>query len=474
MNPELPEDVLSRLGDFATASFGLRFPPDRWSELGRGAASAALELGIADIAGWVETLLAGEATPAHLNALANHLTIPETYFFRQRETFTLLAETILPQRLAVRHEQGRPLRIWSAACSSGEEPYSIAILLRRIFPQLAPGAVVLHGTDINSHVLGRAKRGVYSEWSFRDTPEWVKAANFTRKPNGRYEIVRPVRQLVKFTRLNLADAIYPPEFGDRGDFDLILCRNVLMYFSAEWQARIIRRLVAALAPAGWLIVGPCDISVPQAVEWGLTPNGPGVFQRGEAATTPRAPTPLVTPVETARPLPAALWLPPPMPAETVPPSEPPADLSAPEPSGSPSNAAITESAVVSALAQARADRGELAEALAACDDAIALDRINPAFHYLRACILQEMGRLGEAAEAFRRVLFLDPDSIMAHFALGCLAERLGETEEARRQFSLVLRLLRTSNRGDVVPGGEGLTVGRLRAVVEDNLGDHAA
>ena len=176
MNAGLSDEVLGRLGDFATATLGLRFPPDRWSELSRGVASAALELGIPDIAGWVDSLLNGGAGEADVKALANHLTIPETYFFRQRDTFTLLSETILPARLARRREQARPLRLWSAACSSGEEPYSIAILVRRLFPQVAPGAVVIHGTDINSHVLARAQRAVFSEWSFRDTPDWLKAA----------------------------------------------------------------------------------------------------------------------------------------------------------------------------------------------------------------------------------------------------------------------------------------------------------
>jgi chemotaxis protein methyltransferase CheR len=482
MNPGLSDDVLSRLSDFATAALGLRFPPDRWSELQRGVASAALELGIADIEGWVDALLAGGATAAHVKALANHLTIPETYFFRQRETFTLLGEKILPEVFARRRAQGRPVRIWSAACASGEEPYSVAILIRRIFPELAPGAVVIHGTDINSHVLARATRGVFSEWSFRDTPEWVKAASFTRKPNGRYEIARETGRMVKFSHLNLAEGLYPPEFGERGDFDLILCRNVLMYFSAEWQAKIIRRLVAALTAEGWLLVGPCDIAVPQAEELGLQSNGPGVFQRSDAPARGARPAPPEG-IE-ARPLPPAWWLPPggaeAAPAETgaseAPPPQPRAaggeSAAAPAVSGAPT--AVTEGEVVSALAQAKADRGELEAARAACDEAIALDPINPSFHYLRACILQEMNRPAEAAESFRRVLFLDPESVMAHFALGCLAERGGDRPEARRQFSRVLRLLGARNRGDAVPGGDGLTVGRLRAVVEENLGDDAA
>ncbi|MES2693891.1 MAG: CheR family methyltransferase, partial [Verrucomicrobiota bacterium] len=373
--------------------------------------------------------------------------------------------------------QGRPLRIWSAACSSGEEPYSVAILLRRIFPHLQPGTVSIFATDINSHVLSRAGRGLFTEWSFRDTPDWLKQSYFTRKPNGRYDIDPDVRKMVKFSHLNLADATYPREFDEKADFDLILCRNVLMYFSAEWHAKIVRRLVAALSREGWLLVGPCDISIPQATELGLIQCGPGVFQHGQGAAAVAAQKAIAE-----RALPPALW-------PAWPESAPSAAARAPEPAQiaaksdatqvadartAASAAATTESEVVSALAQQKADRGDLSEALAACDDAIALDKVNPNFHYLRGCILQEQNRMAEATQAFQRVLFLDPETVMAHFALGCIAERLGDAREARRQYALVLRLLGGHNRGDAVPGADGLTVGRLQAVVENNLRHDAA
>lgn len=474
MKLELSDEILSRLGDFATATLGLRFPPDRWRELARGVGAAALELGISDVEAWIETLLADEASGADIKALANHLTIGETYFFRHRESFTLMGEEILPERFAARREQGRSLRIWSAACSTGEEPYSVAMLLRRMYPELSPATVSISATDINTHSLARAQRGLYSEWSFRDTPAWLKDAYFSRKPNGRYEITREVRQLVKFSHLNFADPIYPAEFGERADYDLILCRNVLMYFSAEWHARIVRRVVAALAPDGWLLVGPCDISIPQATELGLEQRGPGSFLRTEKKTAVRAPAPALPPVIWPVAQPAAA----PKPAEVVPllPSlpllkedAPVAKAAAPLP-----EATQTESEVVSALAHEKADRGDLSSALLACDEAIALDKVNPDFHYLRGCILQEQERLPEAVQAFQRVLFLDPKAVMAHFALGCIAERLGDHGEARRHLSLVLRILSEANRGDAVPGAEGLTVGRLRAVVEHTLRHDAA
>lgn len=471
MTPAFSEALLAQLSDWATAQFGLRFPPDRWNELARGVASAALELGIPDLEGWAEQLVTQAPVGEQVAAVANHLTISETYFFRHRETFTALDQEILPERIAARRQQARTLRIWSAGCASGEEPYSVAIFLRWKFPSVRPESVAIAGTDINSRVLARARRAVYSEWSFRDVSDEVKERWFHRLPNGRLEVRPEIRQMVHFEQLNLAAPLFPAEFGERGDFDLILCRNVLMYFSAEWQERIIRRLTQALTPEGWMIVGPCDIGAAQAAGLLLQSDAPGIFRKG-GETKPRR--------ETAK----AIFVPPLPVQESVEPAAPQAVAAiaaAPrvEPAplvGEPGalTIAATEAQVASAAAQSHANRGELDQALAACDAAIASDKTNASYHYLRACILQEQHRMADAAEAFRRVLFLDPQAVMAEFALGCLAEREGGREQARHHFAVVLRLLASGNRGDLVPGGDGLTVARMRAVVERNLADDAA
>jgi len=470
----LPEIVLSRISMLVTEQMGLRFPPDRWPELARGVASAALELGIADLLGWAENLAEGRATEAQLNALAHHLTISETYFFRHRETFIALEKEMLPPRLAVRREQGRPLRLWSAGCASGEEPYSIAILLRQAFPNLRPDSVVIAATDINSRVIARAERGVYSEWSFRDAPTGLKDAYFKRKGASRFELKPEIRQMVRFSVLNLATPLFPAEFGERGDFDVIICRNVLMYFSGEWQAKIVRRFTAALAPGGWLVVSPCDITAAQSASLPLRLLGPGLYLKTSGAEARVVPPPefAAPPVELFPPPATALAVPPlaaPEPFSRAVP-EPPAP-----PAAGPAAPAVGSAGEIAAdAARDHADRGELGPALVACDQAIALENTNPGFHYLRGCILQEQNRLPEAAAAFRRVLYLDPRAVMAEFALGCLAERAGRARDARHHFAVVHRLLADAHRGDAVAGSEGLTVARLRAVVERNLDDHAA
>lgn len=468
MSSPFSEDLLARLSVFATAEYGLRFPPDRWHELARGVASAALELGVSDLQGWAENLAAGVLGAEDRMSVANHLTISETYFFRHPETFVALEKEILPGRIAERRKEMRPLRIWSAGCASGEEPYSVAILLRHKFAELRPDSIAISGTDLNSHVIERASQGLYSEWSFRDAPPWLKPTYFERTTRGHYRLSPAIRDMVRFSKLNFAAPLYPAEFGDRADFDVILCRNVLMYFSAEWQDKIIRRFTRALAPGGWLLVGPCDVTAAEAVELRLRGSAPGIYQkRGDGAAdvveTPFAPTasfPVSSAVfpAVAQKVSAAVEV------SSVP--APPADVRSTKPAEDPTEA-------LSARALTLANRGELAEALDACDRALAADKLNPAFHHLRGCVLSEMNRLTEAEQAFRQVLYLDPDSVMAEFALASLAQRAGRAAEARHRYTVVLRLLSTHPRGEAVPQGDGVTVARLQEVVERTLNSAA-
>ncbi len=477
MTSPFSEDVLARLSDFATSEFGLRFPPDRWHELGRGMASAALELGVSDLQGWAENLASGKLGAEDRVSVANHLTISETYFFRHPDTFAALEREIFPARLAERRKQLRPLRIWSAGCASGEEPYSVAILLRHKFPEVRTDGIVISGTDINTHVIKRASNGVYSEWSFRDAPPWLKGSYFERTPRGHYQISEEMRRLVRFAQLNLAAPFYPAEFGERADLDLILCRNVLMYFSADWQDKIIRRFAAALAPEGWLIVGPCDVTAAESAELHLHAISPGIYQKRPKTAKAAAPK-----MEAAVELPTVVA--PVVEHVSPPPSSKPARRAKPAPTSAPTpelnananahEAEAPESGTLSALARVHANRGELDEALAACDHALAADRLNPALHHLRGCVLLELNRTGEAEDAFRRVLYLDPNSVMAEFSLASLAQRAGRAEEARHRYLVVLRLLTARHRGEAVPNGEGVTVARLQEMVERTLNDSAA
>ena len=176
------------------------------------------------------------------------LTTNKTSFFRENQHFDLLAGTLLAELLA----RGRPLRIWSAGCSTGEEPYTLAMLLHDQLPQAARSQARVLATDISARVLVRARSGVYTGEAVREIPadyrnRYLHPVSGT--PGG-YEVDPAIRSMVSFARLNLMDS-----WPMKGPFDVIFCRNVMIYFDRETQEQLVGRFWERLAPGGHLFVG---------------------------------------------------------------------------------------------------------------------------------------------------------------------------------------------------------------------------
>jgi len=185
--------------------------------------------------------------------LVNRITTNETYFYRFEKHFEFLRREILVK------QEGRdllthPIRIWSAGCSSGEEPYTLAMLAQEIFPQAPPGGVRILGTDIDTEMLRHAREGAYPRRKLRNLPRPWRRNYFDRTEKDGRELfrVRPaLRKFVAFRRHNLLKD--PPPV--RGKADCVFCRNVLIYFSPKEQERAVQNLVAALRPGGYLFLG---------------------------------------------------------------------------------------------------------------------------------------------------------------------------------------------------------------------------
>lgn len=195
---------------------------------------------------------AGEAwLRSELPILARELTVAETYFFRNADQFAAFSELALPRALAAR---GGACRILSAGCASGEEPYSLAIAVREHCPQAAD-LVEIWAFDINPIALGKADQGRYSNWSLRDTPKPIRDKWFAIDGND-YVLDASVRHAVNVTAGNLARA--DRAFWQPGRFDIVFCRNVLMYFCAEQARAAIDRITRALTPGGYLFLGHAE------------------------------------------------------------------------------------------------------------------------------------------------------------------------------------------------------------------------
>jgi chemotaxis protein methyltransferase CheR len=236
--------------EFIQARTGLLFPPSRQRDAEACVRQAMEAAKIEDPQRFLRRIDADENI---FDRLITALTVSETYFFREPRQFEFIRSYILP-KLQRERAPSAGLRFWSAGCASGEEAYSLAILLEQ--EGLAQGASIL-ATDICGAVLTRARNASYNAWSFRGNSTEAMAQYFCRR-DGRLVLQDRLRQRVSFRSLNLADENYPSLVTGTLDIDLILCRNVLIYFDQDTVARVARRLFAALAEGGWLITGPSD------------------------------------------------------------------------------------------------------------------------------------------------------------------------------------------------------------------------
>jgi chemotaxis protein methyltransferase CheR len=203
----------------------------------------------------------GDDEMAHL---IDVLTTNETYFFRELSQLNALVEEVVPQLLLQRKPGStRPISIWSAGCSSGEEPYSVIAMAMEA--GLEPGREIrVYASDISRPALTKSRRGVYREASFRETPDELRSRYFVEK-DGSYRICDEVRKHVDFIHLNLLDE---SKIALLGAMDVILCRNVIIYFDAETKRRVMQTFYDRLRPGGYLLLGHSEslINVSSAFE----------------------------------------------------------------------------------------------------------------------------------------------------------------------------------------------------------------
>ena len=183
-----------------------------------------------------------------------YLTTGESYFFRDKGHFFLLRNIVLPDLIKSR-EKEHALRIWSAGCSTGEEPYSVAILLDMLLPDLKAWDISIIGTDINEDALKKAERGIYTQWSFRTVDKEIQRKYFSRHHKDEWEIDGRIKKMVKFRQGNLMEDDFPSQASGISTMDSIVCRNVFIYFKSESVSAVLAKFTRTLNPGGYLITG---------------------------------------------------------------------------------------------------------------------------------------------------------------------------------------------------------------------------
>ena len=463
--PPLSDAEFGELAGLLHRTAGLAFDDTRRDSLAYSVNERMRASGCVSVADYLR-LLADPSGATERQALLDEVTIPETHFFRNPPQIRALRQHVLPELM--RQAAGRrKLRIWSAGCSTGEEPYTIAMLIRELIPTNAGWDVKIIATDISTRALTAAQAGRYGERSFVMTDPIDRQRFFVLDTESRGYVVRPeVRELVEFRHHNLV-ADQPP--FEPGEADLVLCRNVTIYFDRDTTKRLMTRMHTTLRDGGYLFLGHAETLWQISTDFSLVSLGDAFLyrrqpedgerrqvlpdRRTEDELRPTKADRRRGPVDrrrlslTRRKMETAEH-------STVPaPSAPPASPSVigPDPLV----------AVRSAVAEGRYD-----DAADLAADVVDATPLRSEAHYLHGLALGNLGRYAEALVVLRKAVYLDPSDGFAHFLLGGALERLGEHVAASRSYRAAAATLGERPDDAVAPELGGRSVRELATVCE--------
>jgi chemotaxis protein methyltransferase CheR len=379
--------VVGQIADLIREQTGVVLPATRESAIAAAVARAAPGL---DPAAFLRAVSGPQADSGLMHRLIDEVTIQETAFVRDRSQFDEIAwHGLLEADVAT---GSRTIRVWSAGCASGEEAYTLALLAAEAFAPGPPPVDVL-GTDVSGAALVAATAGRYRERAVRGLEPALRERYLDQQADGSYLVGHRLRGLVRFRRHNLVRDPVPP-LGE-SHFDLIVCRNVLIYFDASTIARVIESLERSLRPGGMLVLGAADAL--------HRTDGPPTSERRAKRPLPRPPQPPPRHTQAGQPPPTR------------------------------------EQRLAAALDAA--GKGDRDGAMAEVGSLLGENALDADAHFVDGLVALEAGRPAEAVAALRRALFADSRFALAAFTLGRAYDVLGDTLAARRSYQLALRIL---------------------------------
>jgi chemotaxis protein methyltransferase CheR len=480
----ISQELLADFTQLIAEQTGLAVREQDRAALSRKILTRMNRLGISSASFYYRLLALGAAqnTP-EWQAFVLLLTNIESYFFRDRGQFQLLEQQIFPD-LIERAADRKTLRIWSAGCSTGEEPYSLAMVLSELLGDRANWTVTILGTDINEDALQRARCGCYTPWSFRTTDEIFKQKYFTPTRN-QYQISETLRSQVQFRYLNLFKDSFFGTQPNLEKFDLILCRNVFIYFESAAIAKTLEKFYNSLNPLGYLITGHAELYNQNTSQFQtkIFPESV-VYQRPPLQNNPR-------PVE----LPPAL------------PQSPLRRLKTPSPKAILANREIdpTISLLAEAhglfttknyqmalhkaqqvlhlqpqhldasylIAQIQANAGQYEQAVQSCQAILSLDPFSVKTYTLLAQIAEEVGDREGTKNFLKKIIYLQPQSLSAYWELSYIYELEGNWQKAKKMYEATIAILETLPASQKVENCGELTVGDLKVKIKQKLNNFA-
>jgi chemotaxis protein methyltransferase CheR len=444
---------------------------------------------------YLEGLAARHFPAEELGLIAQQLTVTETYFYRSPDQIRAFVEHALPQCLAA-SAGTRKVRVLSAGCASGDEPYSLAIAIREQVAAPADQVSIL-AVDVNPAMMGKARLATYSSWSLRDLPAALRSRWFRADGNS-FVLDATIVRAVSFEERNLSHEL--PELWQPQAWDVVFCRNMLMYLDPAVAQAIVARIAGSLVPGGFLFLGHAETLRGLSNDFHLCHTHETLYYRrkdGVADSEPAASArqPIAWPArplfddnmswvdvvrnasERIHALVDASQRPSPARGQHVPQSRPAPDLhrtlellrherfdDALKQLASLSTEQAREPEVLLLRAVSTAHSGALAEAEEVCRQLLRCDELNAGAHYVLALCREGLGDVHGAIEEDRVAVYLDPGFAMARLHLGLLARRKGEMESARRDLAQALVLLQQEDASRVILFGGGFNREALLAV----------
>ncbi len=493
----MTEIRIEEIRKYVYENLGIYFSPERTHELERHISNAAKDKGFAKDDDFINYLFEVITHSERIFTLARYLTIGETYFFREIGALNALKEFIIEFK-----EKKNSLNIWSAGCCSGEEPYTLAIMIKELFGEIDFDLNIL-GTDINPYFLEKAKSGIYGKWSFRTLDKNIQQKYFKKIDENKFEIDYSIKKIVKFDFLNLADSNHNHKFIKDKKFDIILCRNVIMYFNRELQNRIIENFYGTLENKGLLVLGSAETAnidkqkferlfFENAVIFRKEINANYEFQKKYSQNNFEIPENKINSgvknktefnnkinydekslkkdqdkyqsikssissdntFENAKRLFEKGNY-----DEAI--NVISKYLDSPENIGSD----ISRSDYIELLIKAYTSFGKTELAKQWCKTGIDEDKLHTKFYILLANLLYIEGDYDSVVTILKKVIYLEQDNLLAHYYLGNICAKIKKYDDCRKYFNTALNLLQNYDDNETLDFADGITAGRMKELI---------
>lgn len=394
-------------------------------------------------------------TSPWLSHLILGVTIGETYFFRDKRQMQVLSEHILPEIICKKRQKNDlTLRIWSAGCASGEEIYTVAMMLNELLKDIDHWSLQLLGTDINHFSLQRAVAGCYHEWSMRGMPTKLKLKYF-KKIDKDYYLIDAIRNKVDFNFLNLQEDLFPSLLNGTNARDIVICRNVLIYFDASHIEKLMENFSNCIVPGGYLLLGASDPMMIKSTTLLPAEQGTGFFIQPLHKNVTKNIIVTTTKIEKSFKSDNR---------KSIYPTSKNKSLGM-------KKEVLAERDFMSELT-AYANQGKLKECEMLCQQLLKSNENKADIHFIHALTLLELDKLVLSEAAFRKTLFLDRHHVGAYYELGLLLLKLGRAHEGIKYLKNALKIAKTKSPTIEITGLPEMTYGRMVILLEKELDIH--